>query len=50
MTAIPDVRYARRGEVAIAYQVLGEGPVDLVLVPFFRNIRWAWEQRHRLIR
>ena len=30
--------------MAIAYQVLGEGPVDLVFVPFFGNIRWYWEQ------
>jgi pimeloyl-ACP methyl ester carboxylesterase len=44
MTAIPEVRYSRSGDVAIAYQVLGEGPVDLVFVPFFGNIRWAWEQ------
>jgi class 3 adenylate cyclase len=44
VTEIPDVRYARSGDVAIAYQVLGEGPVDLVFVPFFGNIRWAWEQ------
>ena len=27
---VPDVAYARSGEVAIAYQVFGEGPVDLV--------------------
>jgi class 3 adenylate cyclase/pimeloyl-ACP methyl ester carboxylesterase len=45
MTTIPDVRYARSGDVAIAYQVVGEGPVDLVFVPFFGNIRWAWEQQ-----
>jgi class 3 adenylate cyclase len=44
MTAIPDVRYARSGDVAIAYQVVGDGPVDLVFVPFFGNVRWAWEQ------
>ena len=44
MTAIPDIRYARSGDVAIAYQVFGEGPVDLVFVPFFGNIRWSWEQ------
>ena len=29
---VPDVLYARSGEVAIAYQVIGEGPVDLVFV------------------
>jgi class 3 adenylate cyclase len=40
----PDVQYARSGDVAIAYQVIGEGPSDLVFVPFFGNIRWAWEQ------
>jgi class 3 adenylate cyclase len=28
----PDVHYAKRGETAIAYQVVGDGPVDLVLV------------------
>ena len=29
---VPDVLYARSGDVAIAYQVIGEGPVDLVFV------------------
>jgi class 3 adenylate cyclase len=28
----PDVQYARSGEVAIAYQVVGEGPTDIVFV------------------
>ena len=40
----PDVKYARSGGVAIAFQAIGEGPLDLVFVPFFGNIRWAWEQ------
>lgn len=44
MQAIPDVHYARSGDVAIAYQVVGDGAVDLVLVPFIGNIRYAWEQ------
>jgi len=39
-----DVNYARSGDVAIAYQAIGEGPVDLVFIPFFGNIRWAWQQ------
>jgi class 3 adenylate cyclase len=30
----PDVEYARSGELSIAYQVLGGGPIDLVFVPF----------------
>jgi class 3 adenylate cyclase len=34
MTTVPEVRYARSGDVSIAYQVLGEGPIDLVFVPF----------------
>jgi class 3 adenylate cyclase len=46
MRAIPDVCYARSGDVAVAYHVVGDGPVDLVLVPFIGNIRYAWEQPH----
>src|SRR5580704_8963628 len=30
---MPDTRYARSGDVMIAYQVLGEGPFDVVYVP-----------------
>jgi class 3 adenylate cyclase len=30
--AIPQVRYAREGDLNLAYQVWGDGPVDLVLV------------------
>jgi pimeloyl-ACP methyl ester carboxylesterase/class 3 adenylate cyclase len=28
-----DTKYARSGDLSIAYQVIGEGPIDLVLVP-----------------
>ena len=38
------MRYARSGDVSIAYQVVGEGPVDLLFVPFMVNLVWAWEQ------
>ena len=42
---VPEVRYARSGDVAIAYQVVGEGPIDVVLVTgFVSNILYAWEQ------
>jgi pimeloyl-ACP methyl ester carboxylesterase/class 3 adenylate cyclase len=35
----PETRYARSGDVAIAYQVWGEGPFDLVYVPgAFSNV------------
>ena len=39
----PDVRYARNGDVRIAYQVLGDGPVDLVYLPPWGNLVWNWE-------
>jgi hypothetical protein len=32
---LPETRYARSGDVNIAYQVTGQGPFDLVLVPGF---------------
>jgi class 3 adenylate cyclase/pimeloyl-ACP methyl ester carboxylesterase len=39
-----DIRYARNGGVAIAYQVVGEGDVDLVYVPdFVSNLVYGWE-------
>jgi len=31
----PKVRYARSGDVHIAYAVVGEGPIDIVFVPGF---------------
>ena len=30
---LPDTRYALSGEVNIAYQTMGDGPIDIVLVP-----------------
>lgn len=39
----PDVRYARNGDVSLAYQVIGEGPRDMLLVSgFLSNIEYAW--------
>jgi len=35
MVLTPETRYARSGETSIAYQVFGEGPVDLVVTPGF---------------
>jgi len=36
--------YARSGDVQIAYQVVGEGSLDVVVVPsFFSNIEIDWE-------
>ena len=42
---VPDIRYARSGDVAIAYQVVGEGPVDLVFVRGFTgDLLSTWDQ------
>jgi class 3 adenylate cyclase len=35
---IPEIRYAQSGDVNIAYQVFGEGPIDLVHVFSFGNL------------
>ncbi len=40
----PETRYARSGDVGIAYQVVGEGEMDLVLAfPFVSHIDLLWE-------
>jgi class 3 adenylate cyclase len=40
----PDVRYTWSGDFAIAYQVFGEGPGDLVYLPqFISNVAWNWQ-------
>lgn len=40
----PATRYARSGEISIAYQAVGNGPVDLVFAPgFISNVELAWE-------
>jgi len=41
----PETRYAKSGNVSIAYQVLGDGPIDLVLFPgFVSHVEVAWEE------
>ena len=40
----PPIRYTRNGEVNIAYQVVGDGPFDLVYVPgWVTNLEYGWE-------
>jgi class 3 adenylate cyclase len=40
----PQTRYARSGEVGIAYQVFGEGELDLVVAfPFLSHLDLMWE-------
>ena len=44
MTAAPETRYAKSGDVHIAYQVLGDGPIDLLFVPgFVSNVEATWQ-------
>jgi pimeloyl-ACP methyl ester carboxylesterase len=52
---LPTTKYARNGEVHLAYQVLGQGPLDLVLIESWVNhVEAYWElpdlarQRRRL--
>ena len=41
----PDTRYAKSGDVHIAYQVFGEGPINLVLAsPFVSNVEHWWDE------
>jgi len=42
---VPQTRYARSGKVHIAYQVTGEGPLDLVFVPgWVSHVELSWEE------
>jgi len=42
---IPETRYAKSGDVNIAYQVIGNGPPDLILVPgCVSNIEVFWDE------
>jgi class 3 adenylate cyclase len=42
---MPKTRYAHNGDVSIAYQVVGDGPVDLIFVPgFVSHLEIAWEE------
>ncbi len=42
--SIPPTQYAKSGDTSIAYQVVGEGPIDLVLVlGFATHLELQWE-------
>jgi pimeloyl-ACP methyl ester carboxylesterase len=42
---VPEVQFARSGDVAIAYQVVGDGPLDLVLVHgWLCTFHLGWER------
>ncbi len=43
--ATPQTRYAKSGDVHLAYQVVGDGPRDLVLVPgWVSHLEYEWEE------
>jgi pimeloyl-ACP methyl ester carboxylesterase len=45
MSDPPQTRYAKSGDVHIAYQVWGDGPTDLVFVPgFVSHLEHAWQE------
>ena len=55
MDGLPTTEYARNGEVHLAYQVLGEGPLDIVVIEsWVHHVEAFWEipelarQRRRL--
>jgi pimeloyl-ACP methyl ester carboxylesterase len=40
----PEIRFARAGDLNVAYQVIGRGPPDVVFVPgWISNIEVMWE-------
>jgi hypothetical protein len=41
MGAVIEIRYAKQGDLHIAYRVTGEGPVDVVMVP-----NWVTDVEH----
>ncbi|GAC1504199.1 MAG: adenylate/guanylate cyclase domain-containing protein [Candidatus Dormibacteraceae bacterium] len=44
MTLQSPTRYAHSGEVSVAYQVVGQGPVDLVVVPgLYSHLELGWD-------
>ena len=41
---LPETRYAQSGDVSIAYQMMGDGPIDMILVPgLFSHIEFMHE-------
>jgi class 3 adenylate cyclase/pimeloyl-ACP methyl ester carboxylesterase len=52
-TTMPTTRYARTDDgVHIAYQTLGEGPIDLVLMTWLLNVEaiWGWAEAASVLR
>ena len=42
---MPETKYTKSGDVSIAYQVVGDGPIDLVMAPgWIFHLELVWEQ------
>jgi len=42
---IPETKYAKSGDIHVAYQTFGRGAADLVLVPgWVSNVEFSWEE------
>jgi len=40
----PEIRYAKSGDVHIAYQVFGHGPENLIIIPgFISHVEHSWD-------
>jgi pimeloyl-ACP methyl ester carboxylesterase len=45
MDGVPETKYTKSGDVHIAYQVTGDGPLDLVFVPgFVSHLEVQWDE------
>ena len=46
----PVTHYAKSGDVHIAYQITGSGPLDLVMVPgFVSHLELTWDDPEALV-
>ncbi len=44
MTDLPETRFARNGNVHLAYQVFGSGPIDILFVDdWVHHVELVWE-------
>ena len=45
VSLVPETRFASADDVHIAYQVVGEGPIDVVFVPdWWNHVEAQWEE------
>jgi class 3 adenylate cyclase len=41
---LPETRYAQSGDISIAYQVMGDGPIDIIMIPgVFTHVEFMHE-------